>query len=211
MKVDLHLHSKFSWDSKVEIKSYISEAERKKFGAISVTDHNTTENFQILQKLQEDTEVILIPGQEVSTLDGHLLVYGFVSTLPKHESMSKTIKHAKKEGECICIAAHPFDKLRGGKGKKVLTTGIDGIETLNASTLFGYFNTQAMRAVRGTDLFAVGNSDAHQLSEFGVAFTEINTARSFEQVLKNLRTGTAMGKRLGIWKKSIRFFRRKIH
>lgn len=213
MKVDLHLHSKFSWDSKVPIETYIALAETNGIGAISITDHNNTESHQIIRKLQKHTHVILIPGQEINTSDGHLLVYGWISTLPRDLSMEETVYLAKKSSagdRIVCIAAHPFDKLRGGRGKNVLGTGIDGIETLNASVLFGYFNRKAERSVRGTNLFRLGNSDSHKHSEFAFAYSIIPRSESIQEVLRNLKDAKPSGKRIGILRKSHRFFWRKL-
>ena len=99
MKIDLHLHSKYSWDSKVEISAYIKKAEKLGFSAISITDHNDTRSHKEIEKLQEMTSVFLIPGQEVSTKDGHLLIYGAISSQKAHLPMEETIKMARKEGE----------------------------------------------------------------------------------------------------------------
>ena len=41
-KFDLHIHSKYSWDSKVEIKDIIKTSKKKKLQGISITDHDAT-------------------------------------------------------------------------------------------------------------------------------------------------------------------------
>lgn len=208
MKVDLHLHSKYSWDSVVEIENYISRAEMLGFGAISIADHNNTESHTIITSLQEETDVILVPGQEVTTLDGHLLVYGYLPTVPAGLTMTEAVEFAKqKNNKAICIAAHAFDFLRGGKGKRVLSTGIDGIEGQNASAIFGYFNYRAKKHCSNVKI-CTGNSDSHRLEEFGTAYTEIPEATSFEEVLHNLDRGIPKGGRIGLWRKTNRFIRR---
>ena len=53
MKVDLHIHSKYSWDSETEIITYIKKAEEIGFGAICVADHNSTESHEEIKKLQD--------------------------------------------------------------------------------------------------------------------------------------------------------------
>ncbi len=216
MKIDLHLHSVYSWDSKVPIRLYIKKAENKGFGAISIADHNNNKSHNVIKKLQKETSVILIPGQEIDTLDGHLLIYGWIPLLDRDMSMVETVRIAHElantHGSPIkCVAAHPFDKLRKGKGKTVLDTGIDGFETINASTLLPNFIYTAKRYGNKykDKLFTVGNSDAHRISEFGVAYTEIPSANSIDEVLENLIHAQAKGKRIGVFPKINRFLRRK--
>lgn len=209
MKVDLHLHSKYSWDSNVEIIDYIREAESKGFGAIAITDHNSTDSHRELESLKATTDIILIPGQEVSTKDGHLLVYGRMGTLPSDLPMGKTVRLAKDEGG-VCVAAHPFDPLRGGKGRRVFHTGVDGAEVLNASMLIGVFNRVGRYYTSKTNLFMVGNSDSHRISEFGTAYTVIKDADDVEGVLSALKEGEPGGKRLGVARKARRFIGRKL-
>lgn len=213
MKADLHLHSEYSWDSKVPIKSYILKAEKMGFGAISITDHNDTQSHDVIKTLQFETDVILVPGQEINTLDGHLLIYGWLPTVDRALSMKDTIIQAKEmAGDNIicCIAAHPFDKFRGGKGNKIFETGIDGLEILNASALLGWFNKSAKKNSENLQLIKAGNSDSHRMSEFGMAWTDIPTCSSIVEVLLNLKDGVANGTRIGIKRKSVRYVRRKI-
>ena len=212
-KVDLHLHSHYSWDSSVAIEEYIRQAESLDFTAIAITDHNNTESHHDIMKLQETTEVVLIPGQEVSTRDGHLLVYGWVKRLEPGLPMSATIDQAHLQAG-ICIAAHPFDPFRGGSFGKIFETHVDGFEILNASAWFSFPNWLAKRAhAHHNQLAAVGNSDSHRLDEFGTAYTVLTLPHdvSLENLLSHLQHTDVGGRRIGIYRKLIRLFHRKIH
>lgn len=212
MKADLHLHSEYSWDSKVPINLYIEKAEEIGFGAISITDHNNNQSHDEIKKLQPKTDVLLIPGQEISTLDGHLLIYGWIDLVERDLTMQETITRVKQlSGNKLlkCVAAHPFDRLRGGKGKKILKTGIDGIEVLNGSTLLNYYNNKALKSVTKDNLIKLANSDAHRLSEFGVAWNELPRVDTVDEFLAIMITGNPMGNIIGIRKKTLRFVRRK--
>jgi predicted metal-dependent phosphoesterase TrpH len=213
VKADLHLHSEFSWDSKVSISSYIQYAEKREFGALAITDHNDTRSHAILHDLQKTTNVLLIPGQEVSTLDGHLLVYGQVETIPRDLSMRETVitvKTLSMDKPVVCIAAHPFDRLRGGKGRRILNSGIDGIEVLNASTLFQRYNRKAKAFAQGRAYITLANSDSHRVGEFGTAWNELPNFDSVDELLSNLKSSKPEGSIIGVRKKSIRFLRRKL-
>ncbi len=212
MKADLHLHSEHSWDSTVPIAKYIERAEQLGFGAIAITDHNSIKSHAEIRKLQQRTEVLLVPGQETSTRDGHLLVYGWTDLVPSGLSMKESVEIAKGGGDLVlCVAAHPFDFFRGGKGRKILSAEIDGVEVLNASSLLGYPNWCAKRFARGRFDIQLGNSDSHRSAEFGTAYTRLSECETVEDLLKQLSAGIAEGKRIGIIKKSTRFFRRKLN
>lgn len=212
MKADLHLHSKFSWDSKVRIEDYISVAETQGFGAIAITDHNSIESHGIINELQPKTKVLLVPGQEINTLDGHLLIYGWTDLIPRDQSMISSIKQAKTTGKgtIVAIAAHPYDPFRSGKGKIVLNSGIDGIETLNASAISGIFNSRAKKATKNLNIIKLGNSDSHRLGEFGASWTLLPNCKTLEQLLQSLGEGLAKGNRIGLIRKMNRFFLRKV-
>ncbi|MHA2503251.1 MAG: PHP domain-containing protein [Candidatus Kariarchaeaceae archaeon] len=212
MKLDLHLHSEFSWDSKVKIKEYVNQAQNLGFSAISITDHNSIESHSTLDSLQDKTDVILLPGQEVSTSDGHLLVYGFVDLAPQGLSMKETINSIK--GDPICIAAHPFDPFRGGSFSKVFQSGIDGIELLNASSWFHFPNYLASRAYskQSTVEIGLGNSDSHNLMEFGSAYSvsESQLTLNMENLKEILTRSLPAGSRIGWRRKISRFAKRKL-
>ncbi len=206
------MHSEFSWDSKVPIEAYIQKAEELNFGAIAITDHNDVQSHEKILRLQDETEVLLVPGQEISTKDGHLLVYGWTEKIPEHLPMNESVEFAKSHGDyVVCVAAHPFDFFRSGKGRRIEGTGVDGIETLNASTVFGIFNWKAKRFARKRFPIQLGNSDSHRLSEFGTAYTELPKTNDLNEFLSNLSKGKACGRRIGIPKKTVRFLRRKLN
>lgn len=212
MKFDLHLHSLFSWDSKVRIEEYISKAEKLSYDAISITDHNTIESHSYLDKFQKITNVILIPGQEVSTKDGHLLVYGHTGLIPNNLTMNETILLAHKE-KGVCIAAHPYDPLRGGSFSKIFKTQLDGLEILNASAWFNFPNYLAKRAFNNQSLvkIGIGNSDSHRLEEFGSAYSISSLATDFslDSLQSHLENAIPVGSRIGILSKLDRFIMRK--
>ena len=212
MKIDLHLHSEFSWDSSVSISDYISKAEQMDFSAISITDHNNTDSHDVIRDLQSQTSVLLIPGQEVSTRDGHLLVYGWLPSIKSQLSMQETVQFAVEKGG-YCIAAHPFDKFRSGKGTKIFESNILGFEILNASSWLGYPNWKAKKVFKSHPSYVgVANSDAHRLEEFGSAYTILDPDGNptIESVFDGLSVARIGGHRIGIVRKLYRFFLRTI-
>jgi len=213
MKFDLHLHSEFSWDSSVPVKDYLIQAEKQNFSAISITDHNSTDSHAIIDTLQSTTEVLLVPGQEVSTANGHLLVYGWVQQLPSGLSMGETIRLAKRDGG-TCVAAHPFDPFRGGSFSRIFSFPIDGFEIFNASAWFSFPNFLAQRSYKrhSSSLLGVSNSDSHRIEEFGSAYSvsRLKTQLDHSTLFAHLAQSYPEGSRIGIVKKLSRLVRRKL-
>ncbi|MEB3707111.1 PHP domain-containing protein, partial [Escherichia coli] len=78
---DLHIHSFGDGgsydvtDDQMTPENIIIKAIEKDLSIISITDHNKIKNSIEAVRIASDTELLVIPGIEVSTTQGHLLVY----------------------------------------------------------------------------------------------------------------------------------------
>lgn len=70
--VDLHIHSKYSFDGILEIDELLTKAEKNKLSYFSITDHNTTDAYKNdIPKFQKIFSGKLIPGVEINAhIDG---------------------------------------------------------------------------------------------------------------------------------------------
>jgi predicted metal-dependent phosphoesterase TrpH len=77
MRFDLHIHSNYS-DGKADVKEIIKAAKRRGLDGIALTDHDTTRGIPAARKYiqEQNIDLVLIPGVEVSTSEDHLLVLG---------------------------------------------------------------------------------------------------------------------------------------
>src|SRR5215212_4337662 len=83
--IDLHTHTFFSGDGVSSPEDLIASARAKGLHGIAITDHNTCEAIPYLVEkrlMREDgmpvDEFLVLPGVEVTTLEGHLLCVGAV-------------------------------------------------------------------------------------------------------------------------------------
>ena len=80
-RADLHIHSygKFAsedvTDEMMTPQAIIDESIRENISIISITDHNEIGNIPIALDYAKDKSILVIPGVELSTSQGHLLVY----------------------------------------------------------------------------------------------------------------------------------------
>jgi ABC-type lipoprotein export system ATPase subunit/histidinol phosphatase-like PHP family hydrolase len=81
VRADIHVHSFGSRgsydvnDAAMSPVAIIDTAVKEGLGLISITDHNTIGNIEEAVKYAEGKDIAVIPGIEISTLQGHLLVY----------------------------------------------------------------------------------------------------------------------------------------
>jgi predicted metal-dependent phosphoesterase TrpH len=73
LKIDLHVHSSFS-DSNGTPEEILIRAEEKGLDGLAITDHYSLEGYFRAQRA--GSGLLLVPGYEVVTGSGHVLVLG---------------------------------------------------------------------------------------------------------------------------------------
>ncbi len=170
-KAEIHVHSTFS-DGKDNIRKIVDRAIELKLDFLSITDHDTIAgSLSAIEYVEEENIPIkIIPGIEVTTSDGHLLVYGIKNDIERGMSLKETVKEAKKHNG-ICIIPHPFQVERKGVFRASLFEYVDGIEVFNAKYFFGVFNHLSKRYAKNYGKAITAGSDAHCVDEMGYGIT----------------------------------------
>lgn len=181
--IDLHCHSFFSGDGVSSPEKLIESAKRKGLHGFAMTDHNTSEAvFYMIEKglMREDglpvDGFLVVPGQEVTTDEGHLLCIG--ATLPNNLKGTPAAEVCKliHEAGGLAIPPHPYDMFRAGIRQSVLETlEIDGLEVFNAATTLKRYNRQAFEYAEMKGLPMTAGSDAHHEAAIGTAYTILDT------------------------------------
>ena len=98
MRVDLHIHSKYSLDGEVEVCEIIRLSIKAGLSTISITDHDTTEAYHHLPK---DPPLEIITGVELTTtfkgITVHLLGYFMDPFHPELIECMKRLSEARRE------------------------------------------------------------------------------------------------------------------
>ncbi|MBN1134651.1 MAG: PHP domain-containing protein [Methanosarcinaceae archaeon] len=201
MRFDLHVHSCYSKDSNADIDSILAYAEKKGLDGIAVCDHDTIEGGIACARRAEELglELLVIPGIEVMSSKGHILVIGIKQNIEPHKSPEETIKRARQLGGVVIIP-HPFKVTSHGIGF-VEGLDIDAVEVLNSRCLSDNTNKKAKKAAESLSLAQVGGSDSHIPQMVGQAYTEIEASeKSVDSVLSAIREGmvSARGKKTPI-------------
>ncbi len=185
MRFDLHIHSNHSSDSSLTVDEILQQAVKKGLDGIAICDHNTVEGSLIgIRRARElNLPLIVLPGMEVSTTEGHLLVLGIRENIPQNLTYLETISIARQKGGVI-IAAHPFKSGGIGYGAR----DADAVETFNSRCIFGE-NTKAREMAQENGKPGVGGSDSHLLSTIGIAYTDIEAEPDERSILSAIREG----------------------
>jgi len=147
-----------------------------------------------------ELDLIIIPGIELSTSEGHLIVLGVEEGIEKGLSPEETIRIAKqrekekeKNGTVVIIAPHPFHPFRHSIGKFCTHPDIDAIEIYNSRYLSGAANALARRTAATNNIIAVVGSDAHSAECVGLATVEVEVdvaqKPEYEAILRALKEG----------------------
>lgn len=165
MKADLHIHSIFSNDGKSTMEQIVDAALARGLGCIAVTDHNKFEAYDLLK---DNKDLIIIPGEEVSSAEGHILAYGIESAIERGMSVIKTIEAIHDAGG-IAVAAHPY-RWWSGLGEKNVIPEFDGVEGFNARSK-KKDNAKAFKLGMSMSKPVTGGSDSHTPDAVGNAYT----------------------------------------
>lgn len=191
MLAELHSHTHYSKGTKILHEGINSPAEMvrqaKKIGldAIAITDHDEIKGTKDAKKLSKKFDILVIPGEEVSTADGHLLALGINELIPPRLSIDETLDIVHDQSG-IGIAAHPFSFNKKGLGS--LAKRCDAVEVFNALNLERIANWKNRHFAKRYRLSKTAGSDAHCITMIGYGVTDIR-AYGLDEALKAIRKG----------------------
>lgn len=203
LHIDFHCHSKFSADGVANPDEMIVMARNKGLHGFVITDHNTcacVDYYEQTGRLRADglpvDGFLIIPGQEITTAEGHLLAVGMRLPDLKGISPEEAVRIIHDNGG-IAIAPHPYDIFRAGLRESLLNTlDVDAIEVFNAATTFKHFNRKAFQYASERGLPMTAGSDAHNCEALGTAFSILEADDfSVKGILTAVRKGSAIRER----------------
>ncbi len=195
MKIDFHVHTKYSVDSLSSLKSVVSACKKKNI-IPAIADHNNMDAYYALRAMG----FTFVPAEEISTDKGDLIGLFLNEPIEKRTSFLEALDQIKEQ-DAISYLPHMYDISRGGVADEMLAKKVDIIEVFNPRCIIPGMNERAESfAIKHKKLKAAG-SDAHFSIEIGNAYVEM---REFnldnpKELLKSLRNGRIVGKRAPIF------------
>lgn len=189
LKIDLHVHTCYSHDGITTPKQLIAYSKKRGLDGVAITDHDTIRGAL---KLVNNKEIIIVPGIEVTTQEGHVLAFNVREPIPPKLSMLEAVEKIRELGG-TAVAAHPSVMLKGLKTRMCRGLNFDAVEVIN-SAAFPFFLTTYLNRKMAVDLNLpqTAGSDAHYAPEIGFAYTLIDADPEVDEIVKAIRNGATV-------------------
>jgi predicted metal-dependent phosphoesterase TrpH len=203
MLIDLHTHTHpLSHDSLLSPDELIKAAKAAHLDAVCLTEHDFFWDHAEVATLSKQHDFLVIPGIEVNTEDGHIVVFGLDRFVYGMHRMHELAGLADATG-AVMIAAHPyrrqlpFELRHEGDWTHALERAVanaacahvTAIETHNGrgSDRENAFSTEVATRL---NLPRTGSSDAHERKDVGRAATEFDREiTNLEDLITELKAG----------------------
>lgn len=194
LKIDLHIHTNHS-DSSSTLHQIIQRAKERGLDGIAITDHMDTEAYREIPK--EADGILIIPGVEVESADGHILVLG-VQRAPRRDlSLPEIVEWARRLGGAT-VMAHPTVPGLSASEEAIRLAKPDAIETSNALVPLERYNRLSRELAERLGLPQTGGSDSHRAETVGDMYTLVDVEnRTVADVVEAIKEGRVqpVGKR----------------
>ena len=205
MIIDIHTHTyPVSDDSILTPEELISEAKRIGLDGVCLTDHDGFWDPKDVEKLGKDNDFLIIPGCEVTTEEGHLLVYGLREYIfGMHKSAF--VKDLVDEAGGAIVVAHPYRRVYRESAPQDSLSYEEMLRRAQRNDVFELVDAVEISNGRGSEkensfsrtlserleLPGTGASDAHKLDDIGTFATlfqdEVGSLSDFISAIKSGR------------------------
>jgi predicted metal-dependent phosphoesterase TrpH len=176
----MHVHTSHN-DGTAPVRAILDRVrDSTDLSVIAITDHDRLRGAQEAVQFQGDYAFDIVPGLEVTTLEGHCLCLFVEKPIKMWRSLEWTVGRAHEQGALV-IAPHPMSMLTRSIGRwsfeRVMNSRsdeiyFDAVETFNPSYAGRIAEAKVRRLNRERwNLPEVGNSDSHHLEGVGTAYT----------------------------------------
>jgi len=190
LKIDLHVHTCYSYDSLITPEELVFYAKKHGLNGVAITDHDKIDGALNIAKLNiaKIPDFLIFPGIEISSLNGHIIGLNIQETIPAKLSVDETVDRIHNAGG-IAVACHPITFFRESLGRHA-NLKFDLVEVINASALpFRYSVKHGKKLASQLGKPQIAGSDAHYGPEIGCAYTLVNAELDFERVIEALNKG----------------------
>jgi predicted metal-dependent phosphoesterase TrpH len=187
------------WSDGAQRPDVVVRAAAGHLDVLAITDHDEIRGALEARRFALDHPelgVDVVVGEEVSTLNGHLIALYLQERIPPQLTAAETIRRIHAQGG-LATAAHPFHPVRGAaRGHRTIAElvpelALDAVEIVNNAGVFSWFY-DGWAALANVDwgLPVTGGSDAHDVWYVGNAVTRFagRTAADLREALLSGRT-----------------------
>ena len=178
MRIETHVHTKYSKDSLQCFWSLYLKCRFKKIDVIAITEHNNIDGGVAFKKFCEKhgNKIKVIVGEEIFTDSGEIIGLFLKENIEPGLSVKETIDEIKKQDGVVYVP-HPYDLKRY---KTVLKeeyiaefkNTIDCIEVHNGRNVSTEYDVKQKEIAEKYGIKPVIGSDAHTTMEIGRNYME---------------------------------------
>ncbi|MEX2721927.1 MAG: CehA/McbA family metallohydrolase [Candidatus Wukongarchaeota archaeon] len=191
-KFDLHVHTNYSRDGISSVEEVLTRAKALGLNGLAITDHDVISGALKALRIADKFGLIVIPGIEITTIEGHILVLGIKSLIPKKLRAVETVIKARDLGGAV-IVPHAYDYLRRAIGRVTDSLDVDAVEALNGGEFLPFSNIFARKLAERRKLPMTAGSDAHSIETLGCAYTVIQEEVSdYQDVIHAIKKGKTL-------------------
>ena len=204
MLIDLHNHTfPFSDDSFLSPLELVQQAKAVGLDGIAVTEHDWFWDPRELEALGRKHGLLVLPGVEINTDDGHMLVFGIHQYIfGMHRA--RFLKDVVDKAGGAMVIAHPYRRRFDPKIHTADGHRDHAVERACATEALGFAHAIEVNNGRGSEaenafsaevgqrlgLPGVANSDAHKLADVGRRATEFSGGiRTVDDLVRELKAG----------------------
>lgn len=172
---DIHIHSKYSYDSVMEPYNILKLCNKFGFDVLSITDHDSIKGSLMAKKYGNEFGIKVLIGEERRTDCGDIIGLDLNEEI-KGYNWIEVIEEIKDQGG-ISIFPHPF---RGHNEIEKIAQYVDIIETFNSRSSIDE-NSKALNLAMKFNKPPVAGSDAHVYSELGNSIIDYDDIFSYNK------------------------------
>ena len=190
--MDFHVHTREDPKDYVKYtaRRLFERAEELGFDALAVTNHDQGVWSPSLSAAAAAHGLLLLPGVEITADDAHIVVIN-PAFEPRLRGFALSDLPRLAGPESLTIAPHPFFHFFKSLRKRlfVLLPWIDAIEFTCYHNPLLNLNKAAVRAARDFGKPLVGNSDSHDLRQFGMTYSLVDADKDTASIIAAVKAG----------------------